>query len=129
MTSSPFVLTAIGTIRGRVSRRELCLSKIEAELESLLVAHQILDGAPFKSISVVIHLGEADVPPRIWGVDNKYSVLEAAIGVPFAEVRRREPEHICAVMRRAAIEALIAGCGSHSLPVDALIAAQREPPG
>lgn len=129
MTSSPFVLTAIGTIRGRVSRRELCLSKVEEELASLLDKHQILRDATFNSISVIIHLGEAHIPPRVWRVDKRHGVLEAAIGVPFAAVRRRDAEHVCDVMRRAALEALIAACQSHGLPADGITAAIDNPPG
>jgi hypothetical protein len=112
-----FSLTAIGTVRGRVSARELCMSLIEGEVDEILVRHSILDGAPFSRISLVIHLGEARVDTQIWGIDPELAELEVAIGVPFAEVRRKDRKVGCDVIRKAAIEAVTAVAFRYDLPV------------
>lgn len=123
MSTQPFALTAIGTIRGRVSRRELCLASIESELSLVVFTERVFDAAAFTSISVVVHLGEAFLPPRVWGIAPQSGTLEVAVGVPFAEIRRREPHYVCAVMRKAAVEALVAGFERYGLPVTDLQAA------
>jgi hypothetical protein len=124
-TASPFSLTAIGTVRGRVSRPELCLTEIEREIRSLFEKHGLLDRAPFESMSVVIHLGDANHEPKVWGVDARYSVLEIAVGVPFAQVRRHERTQVCDVMRNATFDAVLAGCQQWGLPDEGLRAARQ----
>jgi hypothetical protein len=124
--SSPLSLTAIGTVRGRVSRRELCLSEIQRELTELLLEGRFLDGAPFGSVSIVVHLGEEKVAPRVWGIHRPSSELEIAVGVPMTAVRRKKTPQICGVMRQAAVDALIVGLGQHGIPTDAFVTPRSE---
>ena len=107
---APFSLTAIGTIRGRVSRPELCLSAVESELSAVARRCGVGPDNPVRSVSVVIHLGAEDVPPHVWGLRKVSRELEVAVGVRFADVRRKDRDVVCQVMRAAAWQALVAAC-------------------
>jgi hypothetical protein len=110
-----FVLTAVGTSRGRVSRPELCLQTVETDVKERLLSSRLFDRATFQSISVVIHLGEASHPPKVWGVSRKFSELEVAVGIPFSAVKNREPLRVCEVVREAAVAAVLAGLEAEGL--------------
>ena len=127
----PLSLTAVGTIRGRVSRPELCLSPVERELGALLADRRVLEGSHVVSVSVVIHLGTVAEAPRIWGIHEPSSELEVAVGVPLATVRRKDKPEVCRIVRSAVLQSLIAACEHLGVPTTALLDAEhgRNPPG
>lgn len=112
---SVIAVTAVGTVRGRVTRRELCLNTIEAELDSILKGRtELLKGAPFRSLSIVVHLGADAFDPIVWAV-NSGRELELSVGVAFADVRRSQPAAVCRRMRQAVVDAVVAGLDAHGL--------------
>lgn len=120
------VVTAIGTVKGRVSWPEFCLGPAQREARELVEETVALGQAPFDQIEVVLDLGAGGYPPEVRPLRRR-ATLEVIVGLPLHHVRRlvrdKDCDTVCSIVRVPILEAVASGLRRHGLPAQAVEAA------
>lgn len=111
-----FNTTVVGIIRGRVKSAITPCTAVEVELNRYLIENDYIISAPFKEIQHVFRLGENYSQPDIIAFRKKTGILETAIEVPLADVTNKAFDIAYPIMRKAALQTLLAVASKYSFP-------------
>ena len=81
-----------------------------------LIENDYIISAPFKEIQHIFRLGENYSQPDIIAFRKKTRILETAIEVPLADVTNKAFDIAYPIMRKAALQTLLAVASKYSLP-------------
>lgn len=111
-----FNSTVVGIIRGRVKSATTPCTAVKVELNRYLIENDYIISAPFKEIQHIFRLGENYSQPDIIAFRKKTRILETAIEVPLADVTNKAFDIAYPIMRKAALQTLLAVASKYSLP-------------
>ena len=105
------------------------LDAVRDELEAVMISSGFLSGAPFSWVTIAVRYGlKNEEVPHFSRVSKKYGDLPLAIEVDTHEVLEADLAQACAVIRRAAVRALVAAAEKYDRPLAVIEALKRTEP-
>lgn len=112
---------SVALVRGKIKHEGQALLAARNELELHLQEHRYLHGAPFRTVSLIIRLGEGqDLDPEFGNIDRKNSELPVAIQLDFKRLQSLDREQLTSAFRLAMIEVLCDVAANFDLPCEFL---------
>lgn len=85
------------------------------ELEPMFEQTGFLNDAPFKVVSLILRYGTKWGEPNLGKINKRHSELEVSVDLPMAELRIMDEASLNVVVKKAALEALVATAQKYDL--------------
>jgi hypothetical protein len=109
------LIGAVGLVKGSVRNGGRAMVAVCDELEPEFEQTGFLSDAPFKVVSLVLRYGTKWGEPDLGKINKRHSELEVGIELPISELRIMDEASLNAVVKKAALEALVATAQKYDL--------------
>lgn len=110
------LIGAVGLVRGKVREDGKAMVSICDELEPYFVSKNLLKGAPFQVISLILRYGTRMMEPDLGRINKRYFELEVAVELPLEEVKKLNYNELRECFKKVTLDALIAVARKYELP-------------
>ncbi|MBW2647103.1 MAG: immunity protein 39 [Deltaproteobacteria bacterium] len=115
-TKRHLLIGAVGLVKGKVREDGKAMVSICDELEPYFVSENLLEGAPFQVISLIVRYGTIMMEPELGKINRRYSELEVAVELPMGEVKKLNYDELRERFKKVTMDALIAVARKYDLP-------------
>jgi hypothetical protein len=110
------LIGAVGLLKGNVREDSKVMTNICDEFEPFFLSDNLLESAPFDTISLIIRYGYRKKDPEIGKINKRYCELEVAVEVPMEKVRKLKYDDLYKYFREVTLDALITVAKKFNLP-------------